>query len=84
MVEEERSHPTILKRFKEVAATKPGEPVDPLVPLRSALNAARRLESLLQQGEASFPSGLAEQAGGIAAALEETLGDAQAQAEPAD
>ena len=72
VVEEERSHPTILKRFKEVAATKPGQEIDPLAPVRSALGAAKRLASLLQ-GEGDFPPGLATQAVDIATALEDVL-----------
>jgi hypothetical protein len=78
VVEEERSHPTILKRFKEVAAGKPGHEEDPLAPLRAALGTARRLESMLL-GASELPTGLAEQAGEIAGALEEAL---RAGAEP--
>ncbi|MCM0081730.1 hypothetical protein L4X63_09030 [Geomonas sp. Red32] len=46
IVEEERSHPTVLKKFKEVAALR--EEVNPLAPLKAALSAAKRLESALR------------------------------------
>jgi hypothetical protein len=48
VVEEERSHPTILKRFNEVAAAGGEEPADPIVPLKTGLAAARRLDTALQ------------------------------------
>jgi hypothetical protein len=48
VVEEGRSHPTVLKRFNEVAATRNEEPTDPAIPLKTGLAAARRLDSALQ------------------------------------
>ena len=48
VVEEERSHPTVLKRFNDVAAVRGKEPTDPVVPLRTGLAAARRLDTALQ------------------------------------
>lgn len=47
VVEEERSHPTILKRFKEVAAARADDP-EPALLLKTALAAARRLATALQ------------------------------------
>lgn len=46
VVEEERSHPTVLKKFKEVAALR--EEPNPLAPVKASLSAARRLESTLR------------------------------------
>ncbi|HJV66599.1 MAG TPA: hypothetical protein VJ550_12750 [Geomonas sp.] len=46
VVEEERSHPTVLKKYKEVAALR--EEVNPLAPLKATISAARRLESTLR------------------------------------
>lgn len=46
VVEEDRSHPTVLKRFREVAS-RDGE-VEPPVPLKAVLGAARRLEGALR------------------------------------
>lgn len=45
VVEEERSHPTVLKKFKEVASLR--EEADPLIPLKASLSAARRLHAAL-------------------------------------
>lgn len=51
VVEDERSHPTVLKRFKEVAALRE-EPIrDPAVVIKGALATARRLETVLRQVE---------------------------------
>jgi hypothetical protein len=47
VIEEERSHPTILKRFKEVAAGRDEGP-DPVHLDKTALAAARRLETALR------------------------------------
>lgn len=47
VVEDGRSHPTIAKRFKEVAAAKPGAELDALSPVKTALAAARRLDTAL-------------------------------------
>lgn len=46
VVEEERSHPTVLKKYKEVAALR--EEPNPLVPLKAAVSAVRRLDSALR------------------------------------
>jgi hypothetical protein len=48
VVEEDRGHPTVLKRFKEVAASREDGP-DPVQLLRSGLSAARRLETVIDQ-----------------------------------
>ncbi len=48
VVEQERSHPTILKRFNEVAAVRGDEPTNPVVALKTGLAAARRLDTTLQ------------------------------------
>ncbi len=47
VVEEERSHPTVLKRFKEVDALR-GEEPDGASSLKAARNAAKRLGSALE------------------------------------
>ena len=49
VVEDNRSHPTVMKRFKEVAAAKPGAETDSSAPLRAALAAARRLDTSLNE-----------------------------------
>ncbi len=46
VLEEERSHPTVQKQFREVAGDR--LPTDPALPLRHALGAARRLHNTLQ------------------------------------
>jgi hypothetical protein len=48
VVEDERSHPTVLKRFNEVAAARGEAPTDPVIPLKTGLAAARRLDTALQ------------------------------------
>jgi hypothetical protein len=48
VLEENRSHPTVQKRFKEVAMAQKGEP-SPSEQLRGALQTARRLASQLEQ-----------------------------------
>ena len=48
VVEEDRSHPTVLKRFKEVTANREDGP-DQSQLLRSGLSAARRLETVIDQ-----------------------------------
>ena len=48
VVEEERSHPTILKKFKEVSAARGEELSDPANLLKAGLAAARRLDTALQ------------------------------------
>lgn len=46
VVEEERSHPTVMKKYKEVAALR--EEVNPLAPIKASLGAAKRLEATLR------------------------------------
>jgi len=70
VVEEERSHPTVLKKYKEVAALR--EEVNPLAPLKASLSAARRLEATLR-GLEQPPTLYLEQVGGMIAHLEEEL-----------
>jgi len=70
VVEEERSHPTVLKKYKEVAALR--EEVNPLAPLKASLSAARRLEATLR-GLDQPPALYLEQVGGMIAHLEEEL-----------
>ena len=48
VVEEERSHPTVLKKFKEVSAARGEELSDPANLLKAGLAAARRLDTALQ------------------------------------
>ena len=47
VIEEERSYPTALKRFKDVAATKEGQEETSRPRFKAALSAARRLENAL-------------------------------------
>lgn len=47
VVEDNRSHPTILKRFKEVTSARDDSTPDPAVALKKALSAARRLDGAL-------------------------------------
>ena len=70
VVEEERSHPTVLKKYKEVAALH--EEVNPLAPLKASISAAKRLDATLR-GVADAPSLFLEQVGGIIAHLEQEL-----------
>jgi hypothetical protein len=71
VIEEERSHPTILKRFKEVAANREEGP-DPLHLRKIALAAARRLESALRP-LADLPPACQEDLAGLIVCLEESL-----------
>ncbi len=72
VVEEERSHPTVLKQFKEVAGSRQ-EPVrDPAVAVKGALAAARRLETALA-GVDGLPDGHREAVKGLVAHLENEL-----------
>ncbi len=73
VVVEERSHPTILKRFNEVAAARGGEPIDPVARLKTALAAARRLDTALQ-AVSDFPSVYREQVTCLIDHLVEELG----------
>jgi hypothetical protein len=70
VVEEERSHPTVLKKYKEVAALR--EEVNPLAPLKASISAARRLDSTLR-GLIDPPGMFLQQVGEIIAHLEEEL-----------
>ncbi len=79
VIEEERSHPTILKRFKEVAAREE-PPVDPAVYLKAGLSAARRLETALRSAEA-IPDEIPEQVARIIDYLESRVEAAPPQAE---
>jgi len=81
VVEEDRSYPTVLKKFKEVAALR--EEVNPLAPLKVSLSAARRLDSALR-GLNDPPAHHLAQLGELIAHLEEELAalgpDSQAEA----
>ncbi|BCR05900.1 hypothetical protein DESUT3_29690 [Desulfuromonas versatilis] len=79
VVEEERSHPTILKRFKEVAAREE-PPADPSVHLKAGLSAARRLDTALRSAE-QIPEEICGQIARIVEYLETRLEAAQNQAE---
>lgn len=70
VVEEERSHPTVLKKFKEVAALR--EEVNPALPLKASISAARRLESTLR-GLEDPPAVYLQQVGEMISHLEEEL-----------
>lgn len=70
VVEEDRSHPTVLKKYKEVAALR--EEVNPLAPIKASISAARRLDSTLR-GLENPPSVYLAQVGEIIAHLEEEL-----------
>jgi hypothetical protein len=70
VVEEERSHPTVLKKFKEVAALR--EEVNPLAPLKASISAARRLESALRNLPEA-PGVYLQQLGEMIASLEGEL-----------
>ena len=70
VVEEERSHPVVLKMYKEVASRR--EEVNPLAPLKASISAAKRLESTLR-GLTDPPALYLQQVGEILAHLEEEL-----------
>ena len=70
VVEEERSHPTVLKKYKEVASLR--EEANPLAPLKASISAARRLDSTLR-GLVDPPPLYIEQVGEMIAHLEEEL-----------
>ena len=72
VIDEERSHPTVLKRFKEVASTREDSPTDPALPLKNALAAARRLETALRT-VTDVPSEIHEDVGRLVNLLEERL-----------
>jgi hypothetical protein len=70
VVEEERSHPTVLKKYKGVASLR--EEPNPLAPLRASLSAARRLHSALLVLE-DRPDSFLIQVGEIVTHLEHQL-----------
>ena len=70
VVEEERSHPTVLKQYKEVAALR--EEVNPQTPVKATLSAAKRLDSALR-GLNDPPALYLAQVGEMIAHLEEEL-----------
>ncbi|ACM20693.1 hypothetical protein Geob_2339 [Geotalea daltonii FRC-32] len=72
IVEEERSHPTVLKRFKEVAAGHDTEEPDPLIPVKASLSAARRLDTALA-GVPEVPAEFRDNVVNLILYLEETL-----------
>lgn len=72
VIDDERSHPTVLKRFREVAAARDDSPTDPALPLKNALSAARRLETALRS-VANLPHEIPEGIGEIVGLLEERL-----------
>ena len=81
VVEEERSHPTVLKKYKEVASLR--EEINPLAPLKASISAARRLDASLR-GLIDPPSLYLQQVGEMIAHLEQELealsGDGQDEA----
>jgi hypothetical protein len=77
VLEDERSHPTVLKRFKEVAAAREEDSETAARHLRGALAAARRLASALQplpEPAASFLTPLGELVSALEAMAEENGG----------
>ncbi len=82
IVEEERSHPTVLKRFKEVAAARDDTPPDPIIHLKASLSAARRLETSLRAVE-GLPASCHEPIGPIIVELEGRLAALQNEREEA-
>ncbi|WP_429885262.1 hypothetical protein [Geoalkalibacter halelectricus] len=76
IIEEERSHPTVLKRFKEAAAANDPAPEDPALHYRACLQAARRLEIALRS-VGDLPAEHAAQLPVLAEWLEERLEQVQ-------
>jgi hypothetical protein len=70
VVEEERSHPTVLKKYKEVAALR--EEVNPVAPLKASISAARRLDASLR-GLSDPPALYLQQVGEMILHLEDEL-----------
>ncbi|TSK09071.1 MAG: hypothetical protein FPO08_07165 [Geobacter sp.] len=70
VVEDEKSHPTVLKKFKEVSSLR--EEPNPLVPLKAAVSAAKRLESALRACEVA-PAAFVQQVGEMLDHLEQEL-----------
>ncbi len=83
VVEDERSHPTVLKRFKEVAAIHNTEPADPFLPFKAGLAAARRLDTALRS-IADVPAGHRENVIALIAHLETGLEALGAQLTPGE
>ncbi len=82
IIEEERSHPTVLKMFKETAAITDPQEDDPALHYRACLQAARRLEIALRSVE-DLPEGAAGPVSDLAQWLEERMKTAEKQT-PAD
>ena len=76
IVEEERSHPTAVKLFKETAAVTDPQEEDPALHYRACLQAARRLEIALRSLE-DLPAGSAEPVSELAEWLEDRMKEAQ-------
>ncbi|WP_224982553.1 hypothetical protein [Geomonas agri] len=70
VVEDDKSHPTVLKKFKEVAALR--EEPNPLVPLKAAVSAAKRLDNALRLLE-SVPQEYVQQVAEVLNHLEQEL-----------
>lgn len=83
VVEDERSHPTVLKRFKEVAAAHSEEKADPLVPVKASLAAARRLDTALRSVP-DVPSAYREQVVNLISHLEGELEALETRVEPGE
>lgn len=80
VMEEERSHPTVQRRFREAAAGRLPAP-DPALPLKTALAAARRLHTSLQPLP-ELPAALRQGVENLIGLLEERLETAAAGEEP--
>lgn len=72
VLEDERSHPTVRQQFKDVVIARGYDPPDPLVPLKAAVAAARRLDTALRALD-SLPEGSCEQVSALLIHLEEEL-----------
>ena len=83
VVDEERSHPTVLKRFKEVSAGHSEEKADPLVPVKASLAAARRLDTALRSVR-DVPSAYREQVVNLISHLEGELEALETRVEPGE
>jgi hypothetical protein len=83
VVEEERSHPTVLKRFRDLAAPRQLEDERRRQQLAAALAAARRLERALTP-LTDLPEAFPDQLGRVIARLEEQVAaiDASPSGEP--
>ncbi|OHB33268.1 MAG: hypothetical protein A2X84_11170 [Desulfuromonadaceae bacterium GWC2_58_13] len=82
VVEENRSHPTILKRFKDVASNKEGAAPSPLEHIKAGLSTARRLAHILPQIDA-VPERCLHELESLMAWLQENLENLAAE-NPAD